>query len=740
MNKSLLYQAIFLLCFALTPAPSEASSDYSSNAVRDGIGYRSNLLDPDNPYAVPMQYTFTTLLSRYWVKHEAPSSPSVDEVTPDMYYAALNDILSDPALIDTLEPLPEDLYGYGSCASNNLAVMLEFMMGAAENIEDRFVVDFLVQARHEILFICHMPDTDQAGFQAYIEEQLQTLNDVKEAEPWVNYLRGIMSFYIEDFDQARRYFATIPDTAAPWLAQTARYLDVRIAKIQVDALAYDCYQCGASEQSPQFIKAIADFKASIENHIRSYSDGFYDRSVSGLRRYVLRLQDKPLQLNKVYEAAFVKAFGANSDVPREAKDSLLHEMDLFYLNGPAVAKTSRVHPFLLTYEVLMRKHNLRQRQTVRQISTMRTDFDSMKSAYAHYLGLAAYTELMFLSAEGNDVKVAATQIDQKEYGPLWLDARVLQARALGRIGQHEKSAKAWLELDTVIPTFNAQTEMASQYLLAHKFDEFARLTQARLTQAHLTEARLKTKPTGSGAGIDGEDYRYSNEFSRSVEDFNKTFEPALTLLRQGYSSFASADEMQRTLDDPNISDQIKFMAAEPALRRFLLHEDYAGYLQLFGSLTDNLPKGEDADLAHAYQKVTPAAQRLSSNKNDADALVDLGYFLYAKHIFSACEEESVTLWELTLGACGDDDKRVLDGVVPIDLFDRALSLYKQRDTRQPGEAKVLRMMILCFKSNRNQANCVRNRKEAYPKKTRTALFNQLHQRFPTEAKQTPYWY
>ena len=68
---------------AIANTSAQASTETSTYALEDGIGYRSNLLDPANPYAIDSTYLLETLLRRY---NLLPDEKSGDTRPSDSQY------------------------------------------------------------------------------------------------------------------------------------------------------------------------------------------------------------------------------------------------------------------------------------------------------------------------------------------------------------------------------------------------------------------------------------------------------------------------------------------------------------------------------------------------------------------------------------------------------------------------------------------------------------------------------
>lgn len=709
--------AIFLASFS----QSLASFDGASRAVQNGIGYQSNLLDTANPYAVSSRRMLGILLQRYELLPTGASfSNMINDRTVDErlngqgYMQGLRNLLSEPHVADVLVAAPNYLYGYGNCASNTFRNALDFMKSLAP-LKHRPTADQLMSIRHRMLFICDVSTNERAVSRLEIEKELRTIDPAEQAKPWVDYLLGAIAFYSDDLNLAEQNFEAIANSDPAWLAETARYLTVRIAKIRADEFHY---MLRDDEESEQGYQAFATFEQALKTHKKLYPTSRYADAVKNLKRYALRLRDDDLGLHQEYMSEFTRLFAINGKASWDQRLKLFNEMQLFFYAGQPYS----THPLLLVKELMMRRTHIRSDVNVRALSEIETGLQAQDSLLSSYPGLKEFANLLILDEQGQDAQIIARTRDEQEFGPLWPDALGIQARALARLGQHQKSAEAWLELDKRYPAYNALTETATQYVHAKQFDRFAALADNQPPQSHAEDNQ----------------YIYS-EFEMSPSAFKAWRQPFTTLLRRGFDSLASDAEVQRVLSHTGLSSNIKFVAAEPTLRRFLLNEDYAGFLQLLNSLP-KVPKNDSSgQLFQYYTDMKATAHQLALDKNDPDALVNMGYFLYSKHLFWVCNSEDVTLWETQIGGCKDSNLKN-KGAVPIVLFERALHQYTQSGVRQAGEAKLLRIMILCFKSYANTNRCARQKADNYPKEFRQSLFMRLHRRFPQKAKRTPHWY
>ena len=138
---------------AFAGTPVQASSSYSTRAIEEGIGYRSNLLDPANPYASGSRYLLETLLRRYSL---FPADDKRDRrPTNKMYLEGMKRLLSSPRIMSKITaPLDSYHYAYGICETNDYPAALEYMEQVVAEFGRSGEADRLVLARHNLLGSC----------------------------------------------------------------------------------------------------------------------------------------------------------------------------------------------------------------------------------------------------------------------------------------------------------------------------------------------------------------------------------------------------------------------------------------------------------------------------------------------------------------------------------------------------------------------------------------------------------
>lgn len=703
--------------FFLFTSVASASVGTRSNAVEDGIGYRTNLIDPLNPYATSSKRMLWSLLKKYGIVPQDSGIPryrySSPELTSSDYASRIRELLtSEYKGLD----FPKYLYGYGICDSNNYSSALAFIEAAAQEHGRSDATDRLIVARHHILKFCNLETSELPRFLEEVSTLLEPLRANEHFASWVAYLDGAMFFYKQRFEEARASFSSISAQHSSWLKDTADYMAVRIAKGDVEK----------SERLP----------GAIRGYLRSHPKGRYAETVRHLGRIIFRLNDDRMGLIQATHKDFARVVAQNPLESVEQKLSFLYEAvfdtEAIFDIPEKTGAIAKMHPLAVVATLLVEISNDGPKEDT-PIQVWRSRFNKGLELSTSYSGLSNYFDLLLLVHEQKFTDIAQTIINREEYGPLYGDALILKARALGRIGHHQDSADLWLDISKEYPLYNALTEAATAYVHRRKFVDFARLGKSWMTDF----SAVKTS----------KDQWWYDEFDVSVKAFYARFQPYRNLLRAGFETMVSTEEAMSVYSDSTLSPIIRFLAAEPIMRTTLLTGNYSEYIRVATRVFDaefdfNWAKGDgsqDADLIAAYRYIIPKIEALIQNPDDPDALTTVGYFLYSKDRFPKCSK-GVTLWESSFGKCDNEkfEGYPRDQLRPIDLLSKALSIYKSQPIRTTAEAKVLRILIFCFKGN--EFRCVRGAKDAYPESVRKGYFQRLHKYFPKAAKRTPYWY
>ncbi len=397
--------SVFVLVVAVWPA--RASYWAPTAAITDGIGYRSNLLDPVNAYSVDARRLLGQLLRRYDLLPPGPDG--LDRARPrPLSAAAYRKRLG--ALLSAAAPPPgpllqeDDRYGWRACATNDYPAALAFIADTAAAVEPPPAADALVLARHRLLDLC---DIDGDGQAAFVDRVLGPIRG--EVPPAgrirLAYLEAIAAFYRGHFDAARTHAAAVPDPAGGWVADAARYLEVRIARGVALRDRHD--DDGA---------AAAAYLAAIAAHLDAYPGSRFALTVWNLRRHGYALIGDEARQREALIRAFERAFSARSPWTLADRIALFEETGGWQVPfEPSLVPTD--HPLLLVHRVhLAIALDWAGRRPA--IAMLRAALDRGPDKFAGFPGLAAYAVLLADFAAGEYERAAAHDPPADGYGPL----------------------------------------------------------------------------------------------------------------------------------------------------------------------------------------------------------------------------------------------------------------------------------------------------------------------------------
>jgi hypothetical protein len=197
----------------------------------------------------------------------------------------------------------------------------------------------LTAARNAIAPNCDAPNPIPA---------YQAPADVRSSQgrQFASYLAGVAEFYGGDWGDARKDFTAAAASPQPWLKETARYMQGRVALNQAQASAFDEY--GVLATAKVDVAALKDSGAAFQAYLVAYPTGAYAASARGLLRRVAWLGGQPQQLSGDYAWAFVHTGPADRNV---SMSDLVVEVDTKLLTQAAPAD---IHdPMLLAARDLM---------------------------------------------------------------------------------------------------------------------------------------------------------------------------------------------------------------------------------------------------------------------------------------------------------------------------------------------------------------------------------------------------
>jgi hypothetical protein len=731
---------ISLVASAIANTSAQASTETSTYALEDGIGYRSNLLDPANPYAIDSTYLLETLLRRYSL---LPDERSGDTRPSDSQYLDLvKKLLSSRKLKHEISaPFKRYHYAYGICATNDYPAALSFMEQIVVSLGKGEATDRLIMGRHNLLFTCELDGAEREKNIKTIKLRVAPENFDENFRPWAQYLLGTMYYYTSNVREAAQLFSgagSVVRNKSPWLHDTSNYMLVRIAKFLME-----------EGKLPA-----ESFENLLERHQAEYSRSRYFDAVEGYRRLARvfancnaeqaqvswsRCQSS-LHSDKTYlkilAAHFSRYFRTNASA-----DSISQRLSI-YREMTFLGDFSNMSgsPLWLAYEMMRAATGISGSD---EVSTRDWSSEILKQGdqYDGFPGLRAYTNILDLFLNRDFKAIGELSITREDYGVLVSDGKLMQARSYYLLGKYSLAIKAWETLSLEEPTFNGLTEIANSYFRKGSFADFAYYRAGWMTD--LSDRWDFSNSLGY----------HGDEFDVSPKTFFEATKPYLNLLRRGFEAFVEPETARLIYADKSLPPIIRFLAAEPVMKDHLLVGEYRSFLMVWSEVFDfkfrmNMEPvhfASDRRLIASYLSIKRSVSKLIENPDNAVAMTDLGYFLYEKHRFPRCFvsfdeyregiSSKVSLWEENLGGC---KKMSWRGVSPFDMFTKALSIFKKDRKRQAAEARLLRIMIYCFKGN--QFSCVRDSNADTSSVARKSWFRRLHKLYPRAAKRTPYWY
>lgn len=624
-------------------------------------------------------------------------------------------------------PEPRWYYDFDACSTNLYPTALAFMQSLVAALGRGPAADKLIMARHTLLRLCEFRGPAARAFVAAALAPLTAGPDSERQGPWRDYLAGAAAFYLGDRAAAAAHFARIPDDTEPWLSETARYMDVRIAKT------------GAERPKAKVPWSVLD--AKIDQHLARYPDSRYTATVAGLKRLVLaETGGSEAAMRTSLLVSFADVFRPETTADMRVRLSLFDEFAAHFggdtgdghRHGELQLPDAHDGPPIVdVVRLLVAVAAAGPRLDPAQLGPAPDE----SSGDRGFAGLRAYHALLRRFAAGDFTAVATTDIKAQTYGALAPDAALLRARALERLGRDWDATEAWIALSRRTPVLNGLTEAAANAVRAGRFDDFARLDW-RWAAGVTTDVEVNPW--------------VAHEFLIDPDVFLAHFKPIRQLLRRGGAVFIGAEQARGLYTDPTVDPVVRFWALEPVLRTALLQGEWDRFVGLAEPFYERVPHfrgsplaaDEDRALFDTYRGLITFVRKLRQDADDADALRATGYFLYSMRLLPRCSGRGwppSTLWETDLGDCAADGPDE-PTVPPVDLLVQALDAYKRLPERSDGEARTLRILIFCFRNSVNRALCLRERDGTIPRAVRKGWFERLHRHFPEAAAQTPFWF
>ena len=746
---------------------------YPWNTVKDGIGYRSNLIDPHNPYASSERRNFGVLLARLGMLRDwtdiggaatvaarsVPSDSEQGEVAllegPD-YTSYLHDILAPHRLDDLFPYTPE----YRDCPRSWTPheTTRRYMRALTAAHGPHEMRARLIAARHRLVPEPRQcPDAD--SMDGYVEA-LRVI-DGQPWRPWRDYLEGAARFYAEDYDSAADAFVRIPRTNT-WLGAAAAYMLVRIARYRFQEFENDHfwlendYHVAGDAHLRRLVAAIDDFETSG-------LDWGYRNAALGLRVYAASKGRDRDRAEALYLSELERHFGPGADTGLAA--SLFYQFSPHYTTWDDVIGLAWDNPLwqvnrLLVALVRAGEHrDVPPHSTVEATAaTLSASLASGAAAFDAYPGLAVYARVLlaFAAEDHGQVvsQVPAVAAGAEHFLP---DLLLLKARSQAARGEHWDAAMTWREIALRWPALNAAAEAGRAAVEAGRFADFARLEWDLSAMPDGRDPYSLGYPDWINQYV-GTDSLREPPWSRSYSGgsyemggparFLDARRPIHHVLREGLARFTEPERSIGIARDPALPPALRWYALEPLLQASLAGGDYRAFVDL-APLTRQVQRGLTArsdrwwqgpQALSRWRDILPGARRLAHDPGHAESLMHVGHFLYSNDIYPVCERRTATLWSRELDVCTNTDPGWSRGAAPIVLFERARIAFEGRRTRAGAEGRLLRMMIHCYRGKSDRRACLRGSRIGADEKTRAGWFRRLHAHFPEIARNTPHWW
>jgi len=483
------------------------------------------------------------------------------------------------------------LQGEGSrCRSNRDESAADFIGQLVDTeglaVEER---QSLARARLQMLQACTWEGDAQAGL---VPSTVQS----PEARAFAAYLQAAMDFYNGRFSEAEKAFASLADTAQPWLKETSLYM---IARTRLNAAEQDAFDEYGSLKEDRDRAAYDSVAEAFDRYLVAYPDGHYTRSARGLLRRVHWLAGDADKLAADYTWQLTEAGDARASASPE---TLIQEADNKLLTALTGATSSAL--ITATHDLMIMRANLPNPLTREQLLAQKSLFDQqpamfdyLQAAFAFYVDKKPAEALKRLP---NDIP--------EKLGYLAFSQQTLRGLAM-EAGNDLPAAQAlWLKLLPLAqqPLQREQLELA----LAMNYQRSGQLTKVFAGDSPITSAQVRLILLGKAADAS----LLRQQIGEGISDTEKATAQFVLLykelIRSQYAAFA--DDLKALPETP----------ADTKLGTSLGYVYDAGHsLQLFRW------NGAKAESGYACPSIGEVAGLLQTNARDAKGLNCLGEFI-----------------------------------------------------------------------------------------------------------------
>ncbi|MFE8100318.1 hypothetical protein RBA71_02305 [Brenneria goodwinii] len=482
--------------------------------------------------------------------------------------------------------------GEGRQISNDLATVEDFfdVLLADQQLTDAQRTP-LALARLIIL----SPDYSSSSLSA----ELGRLPDEGHAGELKRYLINTQAFYQGAFEQANNGFQALTQAGQPWVAETSRYMLIRVAinaAMQSALDEYNMFDAGKADKN-----AAASAIRRIDDYLKQYPQGLYADSAQGLYRRAYWILGDLNALPKIYQQVLDRADNAGDlQALSDEIDNKLLERETFTIapDSPLLVlvqdlkRLRAVHGGWGRFPELSAEE-LTAQQTLFDQAGMQNEYHYLQTSYQFYR-LKDYAAVVNGVAETNERDLTdATRFS----------LQVLRGQALQQQARWNEAEMHWRRL----------LSLNSEY------------TQQQFLQLALAETLAKA---GRPEAIFAADSPVKNLRFRSA------------VLKVS----ASADLLRQQTGTRQTHEE-RAIALHTLLTKSLTHADYAGYLQDSALRKDIAPledsenmdwslddltvfdwDGGDTEEGYQCPALDSVVNTLNQRPNDARSINCLGEF------------------------------------------------------------------------------------------------------------------
>ncbi|GAY24147.1 hypothetical protein [Sphingobium fuliginis] len=259
---------------------------------------------------------------------------------------------------------------------------------------------------------------------------------------YLSYLKAAEAFHKGDWQVARDSFVPLTRARSQWVAETAKYMPIRIGLRAAVAQAVDEYGDFAGPEKVDRA-AVAEAGAAISAYLKAYPRGRYAASAEGLMRRVAWLSGDMATLARSYEKLLATVPGddeAAADLAEEIDIKLLERQDASRIIG-----SQNGTPLLLAVADLKRM----RRQGTDPAVLSAAELAAQKSQFTAHADLYGLLQASRLYYAGDDPKAILALLPDaarsSRFTPLAFSRQMLRGMALGRT-RDPNEAGFWRDL------------------------------------------------------------------------------------------------------------------------------------------------------------------------------------------------------------------------------------------------------------------------------------------------------